>query len=149
MTTIWLFLQCCFSLNEYLNKLREYQDWVEKAGALHQWLEMTDRKLDCCSAPSEDEDERDKQKVFLQVRKQTLHRPRFIPLYLCLTVVSYAVFSICSPVVWEERVEQYCTWTSTRGTRMFSEASSVGTFHPFLSRLYTWNHKPSILRFCL
>lgn len=61
------------SLNEHLNKLREFQDWEEKAGALSQWLEVTDRKLDCCSAVSEDLDEQDKQRIFLQVTEYTIY----------------------------------------------------------------------------
>jgi hypothetical protein len=51
-----------------LNKLREYQDWQEKSDALSQWLEMTDRKLDCCSELSDDLDEQDKQRIFLKVK---------------------------------------------------------------------------------
>ncbi|XP_028414134.1 dystrophin-like isoform X2 [Dendronephthya gigantea] len=54
------------SLNEHVNKLREYDDWQEKAGVLSQWLEMTDHKLDCCSSLSEDLEEQEKQRIFLK-----------------------------------------------------------------------------------
>ena len=62
-----VFFEHVFSLNEHLNKLREFQDWGEKANALSQWLEITDRKLDCCSELSEDPEEQEKQRIFLQV----------------------------------------------------------------------------------